>query len=178
MARMSSSLRCCRLLYVTSAMGPYTTPRLETPTLTTPTATPAPSSATADHRTTAELVKLASEQLTTLVRDELKLAQVELTEKGKRAGVGVGMFGGAGVIALYGVGALLAAAIIGLAAVMPAWLSALIVAVVLFAVAGVLALLGKTQVSKAVPPVPQDAVASVKADINTISHSVKDRGQR
>ena len=144
---------------------PATAPRIQSP-------------ATADQRSTAELVKLAAEQISTLVRDELKLAQVELTEKGKRAGVGVGMFGGAGIVALYGVGALLAALIIGLAAVMPAWLSALLVGVVLLAVAGVLALMGKSQVKQAVPPVPQDAVASVKADINTITHSVKDRGHR
>jgi len=137
-----------------------------------------PAAPTDDHRSTAELVKLAAEQISTLVRDELKLAQVELTQKGKRAGVGVGIFGGAGVIALYGVGALLAAVIIGLAAVMPAWLSALIVGVVLLAVAGLLALLGKNQVSKAVPPVPQAAVASVKADIDTIKHSVQDGSHR
>jgi len=124
-------------------------------------------------RSTAELVKLAAEQVSTLVRDELKLAQIELTEKGKRAGLGVGMFGGAGVVALYGVGACLAALIIGLAAVMPAWLAALIVGVVLFAVAGVLALLGKGQVKKAVPAMPQETVAGVKADIETISSSVK-----
>jgi MFS family permease len=124
-------------------------------------------------RSTAELVKLAAEQVSTLVRDELKLAQIELTEKGKRAGLGVGMFGGAGVVALYGVGALLAALIIGLAAVMPAWLAALIVGVVLFAVAGVLALLGKGQVKRAVPAMPQETVASVKADVDTVSASIK-----
>src|SRR5258705_13485045 len=107
-----------------------------------------------DQRSTAELVKLAAEQISTLVRDELKLAQVELTRKGKRAGAGVGMFGGAGVIAHYGVGALLAAAIIALAAVVPAWLSALIVGVVLLAVAGVLAPLGRAHGRKAVPPLP------------------------
>ncbi|GAA3282047.1 phage holin family protein [Dactylosporangium vinaceum] len=122
---------------------------------------------------TAELVKLAAEQVSTLVRDELKLAQIELTEKGKRAGLGVGMFGGAGVVALYGVGAMLAALIIGLAAVMPAWLAALIVGVALFAVAGVLALVGKRQVKQAVPAMPQETVASVKADVDTVSASIK-----
>ena len=151
---------------------PATAPRVQPPAVAS-TAIP-----TTDHRSTAELVKLAAEQVSTLVRDELKLAQVELAQKGKRAGLGVGMFGGAGVVALYGVGALLAAAIIALAAVMPAWLSALLVGVALLAVAGVLALVGKSQVSKAGPPVPQDAVASVKADIDTITHSVKDRGHR
>jgi hypothetical protein len=129
-------------------------------------------------RSTAELVRLAAEQISTLVRDELKLAQIELAQKGKRAGLGVGMFGGAGVVALYGVGAMLAALIIGLAAVMPAWLSALIVGVALFAVAGVLALLGRGQVRKAVPALPQETVAGVRADIDTITSSVKHGGHR
>jgi hypothetical protein len=135
-------------------------------------------STTTGDRSTAELVKLAAEQISTLVRDELKLAQLELTEKGKRAGLGVGMFGGAGFVALYGVGALLAAAIIGLAAVMPAWLAALVVGVALFVVAGVLALVGKGQVSKAGPALPQETVAGVKADIDTITSSVKHGGHR
>ncbi|MEV0560021.1 phage holin family protein [Dactylosporangium sp. NPDC050588] len=151
---------------------PATAPRVQPPAIAG-TATSA-----ADHRSTADLVKLAAEQISTLVRDELKLAQVELAQKGKRAGMGVGMFGGAGLVALYGVGAVLAAVIIALAAVIPAWLSALLVGVVLLAVAGVLALLGKSQVSKAGSPVPQDAVASVKADIDTITHSVKNGGHR
>lgn len=162
---------------------PATAPRVQSPMVANPAvSTPAARATTAmngtDQRSTAELVKLAAEQVSTLVRDELKLAQVELAQKGKRAGLGVGMFGGAGLVALYGVGALLAAAIIALAAVMPAWLSALLVGVALLAIAGILGLLGKSQVSKAGPPVPQDAVASVKADIDTITHSVKDRGHR
>ncbi|GAA4246469.1 hypothetical protein GCM10022255_017800 [Dactylosporangium darangshiense] len=149
---------------------PAAAPRVQNP-ITSP-ATPV------SERSTAELVRLAAEQISTLVRDELKLAQIELTQKGKRAGVGVGMFGGAGVVALYGVGALLAAVIIGLATVMPAWLSALIVGVVLLAVAGLLALLGRGQVRKAVPPMPQETVAGVRADIDTITASVKHGGNR
>jgi hypothetical protein len=129
-------------------------------------------------RSTADLVKLAAEQISRLVRDELKLAQNELAEKGKRAGVGVGMFGAAGVLALYGVAALLAAAIIGLAAALPAWLAALLVGVVLLAVGGVLALIGRGQVKRAVPPAPTEAVRNVKADLDTITDAVKDRGQR
>lgn len=147
---------------------PAAAPRAQVSTPVTPVA----------DRSTAELVKLAAEQISTLVRDELQLARVELTQKGKRAGLGVGMFGGAGIIALYGVGALLAAAIIGLAVVMPAWLSALIIGAVLLAVAGALALLGRGQVRKAVPPMPQGAVESVKADIDTITHSVRNGGHR
>ncbi|WP_432836633.1 phage holin family protein [Dactylosporangium sp. CA-092794] len=145
------------------------------PRVQNPITAPAPP---VGERSTAELVKLAAEQVSTLVRDELKLAQLELTRKGKRAGVGAGMFGGAGLIALYGVGALLAALIIGLAAVIPAWLSALIVGVVLLAIAGVLALLGRGQVRKAVPPMPQETVAGVRADIDTITASVKNGSHR
>ena len=77
-----------------------------------------------------------------------------MTEKGKRAGMGIGMFGGAGLVALYGVGALVATVILALALAMPAWVAALIVAVVLFAVAGVLALIGKSKVAEAHPRRP------------------------
>ena len=61
---------------------------------------------------TGELIKLLSEQVSTLVRDELKLAQLEMTRKGKQAGIGAGMLGGGGVLALYGIGCLIACAII------------------------------------------------------------------
>jgi uncharacterized membrane protein YqjE len=136
----------------------------------------------ADHelsdRSTAELVKLAAEQVSTLVRDELKLAQVELAAKGKRAGVGIGLFGAAGMVAMYGVGAVLAALIIGLAAVMPAWLAALLVGVVLFVIASIMGLVGRGQVKKATPPVPTGAVRSVRADIDTVAEAVRDRGHR
>jgi hypothetical protein len=130
-----------------------------------------------DH-STADLVKLAAEQVSRLVRDELKLAQSELAEKGKRAGIGIGMFGAAGFVWLYGLGALIAAAIIGLAAAVPAWLSALIIGGVLFLVAGLMVLLGRGQVKKAVPPSPTEAVRNVKADIDTISEAVKDGRNR
>ena len=94
-------------------------------------------------RSTGELVKQMSEQVSTLVRDELKLAQLEMTRKGKQAGIGVGMFGGSGVIALYGVGCLIACAILGISLVLAPWLSALIVGVALLAVAGIAALAGR-----------------------------------
>jgi nitrate/nitrite transporter NarK len=123
---------------------------------------------------TGDLVRQLSEQVSTLVRDELALARLELVEKGKRAGIGVGLFGGAGMFAWYGFGALIATAILALALAMPAWLAALIVAVVLFAVAGVLALLGKKEVSQATPPMPTEAVASTKADVQTIKAAVEE----
>jgi len=126
---------------------------------------------------TSELVQRATEQVTRLVRDEITLAKAELAEKGKHAAVGVGLFGGGGVFALYGVGAMIATLIIVGDLFLPLWLSALIVTVVLFAVAGILALLGKNQVTKAVPPKPIEAVDSVKADVDEVKHAVKDRGK-
>jgi lipopolysaccharide export LptBFGC system permease protein LptF len=124
-------------------------------------------------QSTAELVQRASEQITLLVRDELALAKAELTEKGKHAGIGIGLFGGGGVLAFYGVGVLIATAVIALALVLPLWLSALIVAVVLFVAAGILALLGKNQVTKAVPPEPKVAIESAKADVDEVKHAIK-----
>lgn len=128
-------------------------------------------------QSTAELVQRASEQLSRLVRDEITLAKAELAEKGKRAGIGAGLFGGAGVLAMYGVGAAIATGVIALDLVLPLWLAALAVTVVLFVVAGVLALLGKKQVSKAVPPEPSAAIESVKADVDEVKHAVKERSR-
>jgi hypothetical protein len=122
---------------------------------------------------TAELVRQAAEQISRLVRDELSLARAEMTEKGKKAGVGAGLLGGGGLVALYGVAALLTAIVLGLAEVMPAWLAALIVAVLLFAVAGVMAVLGRKEVQQATPPVPREAVDSVMADIDEVKERAK-----
>lgn len=113
----------------------------------------------------AELVKQLSEQTSRLARQEVELAKAEITEKGKRAGLGAGMFGGAGLFGLYAVGALVAAAVIGLATAVTAWLAALIVAAVLAAVAGLLALQGKSKIEQATPPVPEQATESVKEDV-------------
>ena len=127
---------------------------------------------------TAELVTQASEQITRLVRDELALARTELTAKAKHAGTGVGLLSAAGVLALYGVAALLTTVIVALDLVLPLWLAALIVAVVLLAAAGVVALLGRGQVRQVGAPMPQQSVDSVKADVQTVSDAVKQRGQR
>lgn len=118
--------------------------------------------------TLGALVHDMTQQMSTLVRDEIRLAQAEMTEKGKRAGIGVGLFGGAGLVALYGVAALLATVVLALALVMPAWLAALIVTVVLFAVAGVLAVQGRSNVSKATPAKPEEAIAGLKEDVATV----------
>jgi uncharacterized membrane protein YqjE len=117
---------------------------------------------------TGELVKMMTEQVSVLIRDELKLAQLEMTSKGKQAALGAGMFGASGVVTLYAVGCLLACVIIALSGAVAAWLAALIVGVVLLAVAGLAALLGKQRMNKATPPLPEQAVADVKADVDEI----------
>ena len=116
-------------------------------------------------RPVGELLKQLSEQTSTLVRQELDLAKAELTEKGKQAGLGAGMFGGAGLFAVLALGALTACAILALDTAVAGWLAALIVAAVYGAIAGVLALTGKTKVQQATPPVPEQAVGSVKEDV-------------
>ena len=127
---------------------------------------------------TADLVKRAAEQISRLVRDELKLAQAELTEKGKHAGFGLGLFGAAGAMALFGVFGLLTAVVLALGLVMPYWLAALVVGLVLIGVAGILAMVGRTQVKQAAPPVPSETVASVKADIDTVTGAVRNGGHK
>ena len=114
---------------------------------------------------TAELLKDLSEQVSRLVRQEVELAKAELAVKGKRAGIGAGMFGGAGLFGLFAFAALTAAIIAALDLAMATWLAALIVAVVYGAIAGVLALTGRNKVQEAMPPVPQDSVDSVKEDV-------------
>jgi hypothetical protein len=111
---------------------------------------------------------LLSEQVSVLVRDELKLAQLEMSRKGKQAGLGVGMLSTGGLVALYGIGCLLAGAIIAIGGVVAAWAAALIVGAALLAGAAVAALLGKGRLRKATSPVPEDAVGSIKSDIEEI----------
>lgn len=126
-------------------------------------------SATAAEPSTGELVSQLSEQTSRLIRDELRLAQLELTAKGKRAGAGVGLFGGAGLMAFFGGACFITAAILALAIALPAWLAALIVGGALMLVAGVAALVGKREVSAATPPIPQEAVAGLKQDAQTLN---------
>ncbi len=128
-------------------------------------------------QSTAELVQRASEQVSRLVRDEIALAKAELAEKGKHAGIGAGLFGVGGVLALYGIGALIATLIVVFDLFLPLWLAALIIATSLFLIAGILALIGKSQVTKAVPPEPQAAIESVKADVDEVKQAVRDRGR-
>lgn len=115
-----------------------------------------------------DLVSKATAQTSRLIREEMQLARIEMQEKVKHAGIGVGMFGAAGIVALFGVGALVAMAILALATAMDAWLAALVVAVGLLAVAGAMALAGKKQLAEGTPPVPEQAIDSVHQDIDEI----------
>jgi MFS family permease len=124
-------------------------------------------------RPAADLVRQVSELVPRLVREELALAKAELREKGKAAGTGAGLFGGGGLVAFYAIGALVTAAILGLAQAVPGWAAALIVAAVLLAVAAVMALVAKKQVSEAAPPTPEQAISSVKEDLSTVKESVR-----
>lgn len=128
--------------------------------------------------TTGELVARISEDVSRLVRDELKVASLEVSSKAKKAGVGVAGLGAGGLLALYGVGALVAAAILGLAEAVAPWLAALIVAAVLLLVAAGLAVFGKRGVQKAVPPLPEEAMAGLKEDVDTLRgrHDGTDQG--
>lgn len=115
-----------------------------------------------------DLVSRMSEQTSRLIRDELRLAQLEMAEKGKKAGIGAGLFGGAGLFALYGLACLVAAAVLALAGPVPDWLAALIVGAALFAIAGIAAVVGKREVSAATPAVPQEAVSGLGKDVQTL----------
>lgn len=121
-----------------------------------------------DDPTLGALVHDLTQQVPDLIRSELRLAQAEMTEKGKRAGLGIGMFSAAGLLAFFGLASVIATAILALAHALPDWLSALVVAVVLFAVAGVVALLGKKEVQQATPPAPEHAIEGVKEDLAVV----------
>lgn len=122
---------------------------------------------------THKLVNDLSEQVSRLVKDELRLARLELAEKGKRAGFGAGLFGAAGVAAFFGGATLVAAVVMLLALVLPGWAAAAIVAAVLFVAAALLGLTGKNEVKQAGPPVPQETIASVKADFDMVKERVR-----
>ena len=129
---------------------------------------------TRDDRPVKELVSELATQTSALVRQELELAKLELTEKGKKAGLGAGMFGGAGLMAIFGLGALTACAILALATAVDAWLAAAIVAVAYFVIAGVLALMGKKEAQQATPLAPQQAIETTKEDIEVTKARVKE----
>ncbi|MFE4967368.1 phage holin family protein [Streptomyces sp. NPDC056660] len=120
-----------------------------------------------------DLVQRASQQLTELVRGEMRLAQAEMKEKGKRYGKSGGLFGGAGLVGFLTLQALVATAIAALAVPLPVWAAALIVTAVLGVITAVLALTGKKEVSQAAPPAPEQTIDSVKADVAEIKESAQ-----
>lgn len=122
--------------------------------------------------TLGALVHDLTTQVPELIRSEIRLAQAEMAQKGKQAGIGLGLFSGAGLLAFFGGAVLVAAAILALGEVVAPWLAALIVGLVLFLAAGGLALAGRNRVKEATPPAPERAVEGVKQDIATM------KGQR
>lgn len=122
---------------------------------------------------TGELVSRMTEEISILVRDEIRLAQLEITAKAKKTGTGLGLFGGAGLFAWFGLGALVAAAILGLATVLDAWLAALIVGAALLLIAGIVGLLGRKEVAQAGPPLPETAIAEAKADVRAVKQAAR-----
>ncbi|MCE7010908.1 phage holin family protein [Kibdelosporangium philippinense] len=127
----------------------------------------------AQDKSVGQLVTDLSDGLKRLVRDEIRLAVFELRHKGKKAGVGAGLFGAAGLFAVLGLATLVAAVVLALALVMAAWLSAVLVAAALLIVAGIAALIGKSQISRATPPVPAEAIDSIREDVRTIQQGVR-----
>ncbi|HET6877844.1 MAG TPA: phage holin family protein [Jatrophihabitans sp.] len=127
----------------------------------------------AEQPTIGELSSRLSEQMSRLVRDEIALAQAEAKQRAKQLGMGVGMFGTGGVFAFFAGACAVAGAVLGLTNVVPGWLAALIVAGVLFALAGIVALIGGRSVKKGSPPVPADAMQSVKADAEAVRNAVR-----
>lgn len=118
--------------------------------------------------TLGALVHDLTEQVPQLIRSEIRLAQAEMTEKGKRAGLGIGMFSAAGLLAFLGLCCVVTTAILGLAHALPDWLAALLVGAVLFVGAGIAALVGKKEVAQATPPAPEAAIEGVKEDLSVV----------
>lgn len=127
-----------------------------------------------EQRSIAELLQQLTEQTTRLAQKEIELAKAEMEVKGKRIGIGAGAFSGAGLLALLALGALTAAAILALATAVDGWLAALIVAVVYLLIAGVLALLGRSKVQAATPPLPEQTLDSVKRDVELTKQKAKE----
>jgi hypothetical protein len=138
-----------------------------------PSGSSSPRRADPSEASLAELVRRMSEDTSRLVRSEMKLAQAEMTAKAKNAGVGIGGFSAAGLLAFFAIGVLLAAAILGLSLVMPAWLAAVIVGVVLLVIAGIVALIARKKVAEANPPMPERTIATVKQDVDEIKERAR-----
>ncbi|MBB5867689.1 hypothetical protein F4553_001068 [Allocatelliglobosispora scoriae] len=127
---------------------------------------------------TAELVQRAEQQLGALIRDEMRLVRAELSEKARSAGYGAGLLAGAAAAGWYAAAAALVGLGLGLAYAMPGWLAALVVAIALAITAGIAALLGRKKLTGALPPTPDRAIDSIRTDIETMEHAVKEREGR
>ena len=122
----------------------------------------------------SELVSQLSSQTSRLVRDEMRLAQAELRQSAKHAGVGAGLLSAAGLIAVLGLAALVLSSIAALALVLPLWAAALVIGVLLIAAAAIAGLMGRKQLQRT-DPVPQQTVASVKRDIDEVKEARHDQ---
>jgi hypothetical protein len=128
-----------------------------------------------EERSVGDLVRLANEQFVTLVRHELDFAKAEMTAKAKRAGLGAGLFGFAGVISLYALGVLVAAAVLGLALALPGWAAALVVAGGLLLIAGIAATVGRSRLRSATPAMPAESVRGLREDLSVVSSAARKR---
>jgi uncharacterized membrane protein YqjE len=117
------------------------------------------------HESVPELVKDLTRDISELVRQEIELARTEMTEKGKKAGLGVSMFGGAAVLGMAVVGGSMATIIILLNLAMPLWLASLITTLLYAGAAGLLALRGRDELRETGAPIPERAKDSMKEDI-------------
>lgn len=130
-----------------------------------------------DRPSIGELVSTLSEKFSALIRSEIALAKAEMAEKAKNAGIGIGLFVAAGVLAFWGTGMLIATIVLGIAEGLPAWLAALIVTVVIFGLVVVLGLLGKRSLDRGTPPLPEKAQASIKADVDALKQGLAQEGR-
>ena len=126
-------------------------------------------------RSVGDLVRLANEQFVTLVRHEVDFAKAEMTEKAKRASIGAGLFGVAGVLSLYATGVFVAAAVLAIALALPGWAAALIVGGALMLIAGLAALIGRGRLRSATPAVPRESVRRLREDLNAVTTAAKNR---
>ncbi|UMP03612.1 phage holin family protein [Amycolatopsis sp. EV170708-02-1] len=126
-----------------------------------------------EERSVGELVSDLSDEVKHLVRDEIRLAVFELQGKGKKMGVGAGLFGAAGIFVLFGLATLIAAVVLALALVMPAWLAAVVIGAALLLIGGLSAVVGKKEVTSATPPVPEEAIEGVRDDVDTVKQGVR-----
>ncbi|TSD99491.1 phage holin family protein [Skermania sp. ID1734] len=126
-----------------------------------------------DQLSTVQLMDRLTTQVSTLVRTELSQAVSELKSKGTTIGIGVGLSGAGAILALFGLGALIATVILAIAIALPAWLSALIVGVAILALAAVLAVVGAGRARSASPPTPDATMASVRADVDAVQEGLR-----